>query len=302
MSDDDVRRRLEDAGRAPAPAPDPRFADDLESRLRTQMATGGRTRRRRASVARLPVPAAFAVAAVVLVAALAAGLLVDREPVALTLVSAVDTEVVQPDGEVMPGRPGLELRDGAVVRTGPTGRALVGEVDLGPGATALIVDGAVRRIGSPAGVDRTTTTVAPAVTLPPDTVAPTVPPLPTSTTTAATAPPDRTTTTAAPRQDAPAARLHLVVRAGADGRVGLAWTAYEGPDFYAYLVVRAEGSEPSYPPAEGDRVVFVARDRDATRAFDRAASHDRPVYRVVAVDREGTERARSDAVSPLSGR
>jgi len=59
---------------------------------------------------------------------------------ALQLAAAVDTTVVMPGGQTVPGRTGLGLPDGSVVWTGPNGRAAAGPVELGPGIEGVVVD------------------------------------------------------------------------------------------------------------------------------------------------------------------
>jgi hypothetical protein len=56
----------------------------------------------------------------------------------LQLGHAVNTTVVLPNGQRVPGRLGLNLPNGAIVSTGPTGRASAGSVDIGPGIQATV--------------------------------------------------------------------------------------------------------------------------------------------------------------------
>jgi hypothetical protein len=63
---------------------------------------------------------------------------------ALALVTAVDTTVLMPDGTSIVGRGGLTLPDGALVRTGPNGRAAAGDVEIGPELEALVDAGHLR--------------------------------------------------------------------------------------------------------------------------------------------------------------
>jgi hypothetical protein len=114
------------------------------------------------------VPAGAAIAAVVMVGAFTGWF--DRGPGSvstpsrISIASAVNTEVELPDGTTVEGSDGLKLPDGAVVRTGPDGRASVGNVDLGPGQEAT-VDGNRITVSTPV-VTLPTVTVPP-VTLPP---------------------------------------------------------------------------------------------------------------------------------------
>lgn len=70
---------------------------------------------------------------------------------ALQLAAAVDTTVVMPGGQTVPGRTGLGLPDGSVVWTGPNGRAAAGPVDLGPGIEGVVDAGRLRLQPLPAG-------------------------------------------------------------------------------------------------------------------------------------------------------
>jgi len=88
----------------------------------------------------------------------------------LRLGPAVNTTVRLPGGRTVAGRTGLQLPNGAVVRTGPNGRAAAGTVQLGPGLEG-IVDNHGLRIQLP--------TAPPPVNVPPVTIPalPGVPPI-----------------------------------------------------------------------------------------------------------------------------
>jgi hypothetical protein len=146
-----LRRRLEAAGTRPTAPPRPEFVARLESKLFGFATIGRRTavvaltvprpqRRRRPVVPALSAAAAVA-AAVVLTGAFAGwfGREIPQHHLALT--AAVDTVVVMPDGSFLQGVNGLELPDGALVRTGPSGHVSVGSVDLGPGLEAVVQSG-----------------------------------------------------------------------------------------------------------------------------------------------------------------
>jgi hypothetical protein len=99
---------------------------------------------------------------------------------ALELAAAVDTTVVMPGGQTVPGRTGLGLPNGAVVWTGPNGRCTAGTVELGPGLEGVVDAGHLRLQPLPAGSvplnlpSVTTPTTGPAVHVSKATV-PTVP-------------------------------------------------------------------------------------------------------------------------------
>lgn len=164
MSRAGVQALLDRAGSAPVPTIAPGFAAALEARLTTQIPVptdapviGSRQRVTRSLV--------IAAAALLVVAAVVAGAAVLRDspepPASVTLARAVDTVVELPDGQVVSGRRGLTLPNGAVVRTGPAGRAVVGRVELGPGEEGVVRDGSLRR-----RTVASTTTIPPATSRP----------------------------------------------------------------------------------------------------------------------------------------
>jgi len=56
----------------------------------------------------------------------------------------VNTTVVLPGGRTVAGRNGLRLPNGAVVRTGPNGRAAAGTTQLGPGLEGVVANNGLR--------------------------------------------------------------------------------------------------------------------------------------------------------------
>jgi hypothetical protein len=173
-----LRAMLEAAGARRTSAPTPAFVSNLEQRLLATApdalaAPSDERELRRARRARLVlVPAAAAIAVVVVTGALVASFDGSNEQSPtrrLELSAAKDTVVELPDGSEVRGEPGLRLPEGAVVKTGPNGSATFGNVDLGPGQVATVKSGTVR-ISTP-------TTTAPTVPinlpiLPPVTLAP----------------------------------------------------------------------------------------------------------------------------------
>jgi hypothetical protein len=104
---------------------------------------------------------------------------------ALQLAAAVDTTVVMPGGQTVPGRTGLGLPNGSVVWTGPNGRAAAGPVELGPGLEGVVASGQLRLQALPASgpsnlAPVTTPTIPPVVHVPtvhvPHVTVPPVPP------------------------------------------------------------------------------------------------------------------------------
>ncbi len=94
----------------------------------------GEPRWRRATRAGIPVLVVIGLLVWLLVSAA-------REPARLRLTDAHDAVVELPDGERVEAFAGLALPDGAVVRTGPGGRASAGDVELGADASAVVRDG-----------------------------------------------------------------------------------------------------------------------------------------------------------------
>lgn len=174
-----LRAELTRLAEQPVPGPSPEFQARLERQL-----TGSADAPSDATVLALPrrhrrlVPvlsvAAATVATIVLAGALL-GAFGHGGRGSLQLGNAHDTTVVLPGGHAVPGRTGLGLPDGAVVRTGPNGQAAAGPVQLGPGVAGVVNGGRLQPL--PAVPPR-----PPAVTLPPVTVPsvplPTVPGLP----------------------------------------------------------------------------------------------------------------------------
>ncbi len=183
---DDVRRRLEEAGRAPAPGPRPGFADELEERLLTVARTTPaaepvpgdgfeprpRSPRRRPTMSRGRGLAGGLVGLTAgLVVALVVGGISVRPMHAFELTDPVNVEVALSDGTTLVDPDGLLLPDGAVVRIGVGGSAMVGDVLLGAGDVATIDD---RRLS----VDRLAEATASGATIPsprPTTKPPAVP-------------------------------------------------------------------------------------------------------------------------------
>lgn len=145
-----VRDELSRLGRRPIPGPSLAFTARLERDLigAAEPPAGvsakllALPRRRRRLVPALSVAAAT-VAVVVLTGALL-GAFGHGGSGSLRLAAAVNTTVVLPGGQTVPGRTGLGLPNGTVVRTGPNGRATAGPVELGPGLEGVVDAGHLR--------------------------------------------------------------------------------------------------------------------------------------------------------------
>ena len=143
----DPRRDLEEAGRRPAPPPDPAFAERLEARLLAVARSdspapvpGGRPPRRR--------PVGWLVLAGATVAALVVAVAVvmwrPGDTPRTELADAVNVEVALQDGTVLQDPDGLALPEGAVVTVGDGGFARIGDTVLRPGDVATIEQGRLR--------------------------------------------------------------------------------------------------------------------------------------------------------------
>jgi hypothetical protein len=89
---------------------------------------------------------------------------------------------------------------------------------------------------------------------------------------------------------------------GTPARVFLSWDRYEGADFAAYLVLRANGPDsPDHPDASG-RTLMLLRIENAemTSHQDTPKVGTEPRYRVVVVRKDGTVAAKSPAVIPTT--
>jgi hypothetical protein len=149
----ELRELLLRAATNPVSEPRSGFLGGLDSHLAAQVPPGRLIalprRVRRTRVPAIMTGVAAAAAAAVLVGALAGVYGRGVEDRALALAVAVDTTVQLPDGSLVTGARGLDLPDGAVVRTGPNGRCSAGDVDLGPGIEALVDAGRLRLRSAP---------------------------------------------------------------------------------------------------------------------------------------------------------
>ncbi len=148
-----MRALLLEAATRPVAEPRSSFLGALDAHLAAQVPPGRLValprRARRTRVPAVLTGVAAAAAAAVLVGALTGVYGRGVEDRALALAVAVDTTVQLPDGSLVTGARGLDLPDGAVVRTGPNGRCSAGNVDLGPGIEALVDSGRLRLRSAP---------------------------------------------------------------------------------------------------------------------------------------------------------
>ena len=87
---------------------------------------------------------------------------------------------------------------------------------------------------------------------------------------------------------------------GTAARVFLSWSRYDGDDFAAYLVLRANDPDnPSHPDASGRTLMLLRiENADMTSHQDTPKVGTSPRYRVVVVRKDGTVVAQSPVVTP----
>jgi hypothetical protein len=145
---DDPRRTLEEAGRRPAPAPDPEFADRLEARLLAVAASlpvdSAPAAATRPAARRRAIVLAGAMASVVALIALFAVRWPVASPGALPeLAQPVNVQVALSDGTVLEDPAGVPLPNGAVITVGEGGYAVIAGTELRPGDVAVVKDGRI---------------------------------------------------------------------------------------------------------------------------------------------------------------
>lgn len=261
----DLDRQLRAAGSRSVPPPGPAFGRHLEDRLRELHASTDA--RRSPSRPGLRLAAAAVLVLVGLTVSLA--LISRSRPTDRVLLADVrDAEIALPDGSVVTAEPGAEVPNGSVVRTGDGGHAEVDGQVVPHGSEAVVVDGDVMVLPGPDTSSEpppSSTTTSPATTQPETAIT-------SADSTASSVPVATTATKVQP------ARLELVA-ARRERAVELRWSAYRGPGFARYKVVRTLNS--------GDTVVAESTDQTTTSAVDRPG--DTAVsYRVLAFDAKGT--------------
>jgi len=325
---DDIRHRLEAAGRRPVPEPGPEFAAALESRLRAVTAgrapadVGPPNRRwgRRILPGRWPrmrLTAGVVVLAVVMVAVAVAGGLGDRGTQRFELTGATNVEVALTDGTTLVNPEGLLLPDGAVVRVGVDGSARIGDVQLDAGDIATVADRRLRidRAGTtgliaPGDSAATATPVAPTTsptrspTEAPPASGPAPTPRPTDTASGSAKPsPDRPTPSptsslhpsSAPTVDA--VRIKLSAKAIGPAEVGALWSGLPKASSYVLVASASRQGPAAAPRYPGSTVIgeFAFPPKDPLR-FRVPLGVVEIRLMVVARTADGAELARSNIV------
>ena len=309
----EVKERLWFAGRTPAPEPRAAFAEALEDRLRAiagvsvadPVPVPPRRRPRHWTALGLLTGASAAVVAGVLM--MLSGVGDGRE---VRVATATDTLVVLPDGTVDAVDPGLLVPDGSRLVTLDGGRMVAGDVELGPDREAEVDHGTVRPTPTTAPPPAPVAQPDPPTVTPPTSPPPTPPdaqpePPPVEPARPTPVEPDPRTTdpTADTKPAAPQPEPKVIpLRLAAfyrDTTVKLRWSAYTGPGFAAYLVLRSDApAEPRYPLDEDTTVVARITDPATLQYFDAVRDPAGRSYRVVAVDENRHVLARSSAVRP----
>lgn len=277
---DDLRRKLDAAGRRPVPDPRPEFVSELEDRL----VAAARARAPESPPDALPesrrrprpgfgLAAGLAGLAAVLAIVVVMGGFGLRTTLALELTDAVNVEVALADGTTLVNPEGLLLPDGAIVRIGAGGSARVGDITLGAGDTAVVSG---RRLEIDRRDDSTTTVVAtpspsatrvaPSDAPPSRTPSPTdgrptpapdrsLPPNATPTPKPASQSPSPVPVDAATPSPTPAAAvmpIKLEARRTGPAEVGVAWTGVPGAARYVLVATASRDGvarDPVYPGA-----------------------------------------------------
>jgi hypothetical protein len=332
---DDLRRRLEDAGKRPVPGPDPAFADTLEARLRAiasepaaephpvafvPTGTGRHSARFRF---RLGIGGAV-LAGVTAVAMLVGVLGRPGGPAAPPELSApVNVVVALDDGTILEDPDGLRLPDGAVISVGAGGSARIGDIVLAPGDVARVEQGRLnvehdQAVGSVPGTARPPGTpdtrpspyatpfpsrfpgATPTRTPGSGGTAPTPSPARTSTP-VPTATPESTRTAAPPTPSPSPTIVRPILRARvltAPTRVRVTWTATPGAASYALVTTRSRGGTAARPVYPGSRILGVFSHPPATPLRFRVPDGVTEVkLMVVALRADGTVIARSRVIT-----
>lgn len=338
---DDVRARLERAGRRQVPDPDPAFVDALEARLlaaaRIKAAATRPVSTRQLSPGARPWRPAFGLAAgftamafLLAVAAWFGG--GDHGAPALELAGARGVEVMLADGTLLVDPDGLLLPDGSVVRVGAGASARIGGVVLEAGDVATIEDRQVRVTRSslavasgPSGSLPTGTGLPPNRATPPSagpsgqaTGKPSPPtsasPAPTGRPSTTAVPPatrapgaqpsiDARSTPSGPPPTAPAnlPSMTLSAKATVGAQVGLSWTALDGARRYV-LIATTSATTAADPRYPGSPVLGEFAHPPGTPLVVRVGDGTTEVrLLVVALRADGTEVGRSNVARVLLG-
>ncbi len=283
MNEEELLRRLESFASSPAPEVNEGFADRLESHLRV---TGAELQREH--LRRIPWRPLTGVLAAVLVVIAGLGVLRENssDPLVIVMSAAQGTDVVLPSGAVIEGAEGLVLSEGAQIRVGEDGRAVVEGIVLTDGQIAVVANGRLEILDS---VERTTTTATPSIpssTTPPSTRPTTSSPPTSMASTIGSTTPTRPPTSIVDRAVAITLRSGVPTRSG----VELSWTFSKDEQIAGWEVIAARG--------DSQRTIVVLRDPSANSVTVAAADPGSVTYWVVARNADGEELGRSNRVTP----
>ncbi len=144
-SANDLEQQLHRLGSTSQPAPDPAFANRLETDLRLLAIESQRAKR---AIWR-PVLGALAASLLVMVGVFSLMRLSPTPSDELVMSTAHQTSLVLPDGTEVVAGDGTHLVDGTRIMVGSGGGAVIGSLVLLPGTVAVVVDGQIEILGPP---------------------------------------------------------------------------------------------------------------------------------------------------------
>lgn len=258
----------------------------------------------------------------------------------LRVATAVDAVMVLPDGTVGEAGPGVVVPDGTRILTGDEGHVTAGEVELGPNREGIVTGGVLDpdpaptlaapptippvSAPSPVVVPPASAVPAPPTTTPaPAGESPGTPPGPRNPRPepAATPPPSDpadpgpavavarpedpgTKSPDEPGKPKPSRPAAAVLKLEANWRgdqVLVRWSRYEGKDFAAYVILRADApAEPGYPVDGHTTVAGRLEDPAVVGHSETISDPGSRSYRVVALDHERRVVAVSPSVRPAA--
>ncbi len=313
---DELEQQLHRLGSTSQPAPDPAFANRLETDLRLLAIDSQQAKR---AIWR-PVLGALAASVLVMVGVFSLMRLNPTPTDELVMSAAHQTSLVLPDGTEVVASDGTSLVDGTRIVVGSDGGAVVGSLVLSPGTVAVVVDGQIEILGPPENgkpVDggspsstsspttspstTTTDTSGPTTTGPADGDVGEAEPQRTTTTTGTTSTAsDSSTTTTATTSVQPSTswpKLEpggpvspiLQVEIVSDRRARLIWSVLDNDQIAGWVVMSEHDGTPT--------TVAVLRDSEARQVTVERPAEGTINYWVVAKDSTGNNLYQSNTVA-----
>ncbi len=315
-STDELEQQLHRLGSTSPPAPDPAFANRLETDLRLLAIDTQGVRR---PIWR-PVLSALAASVLVMVGVFSLMRLNPTPSDELVMSAAHQTSLVLPDGTEVVASDGTYLIDGTRIVVGRDGGAVIGSLVLLPGTVAVVVDGQIEILGPPESGEPVdggspSTTTSPTTSPPTTTIETSGPtttgrtddevvgeaePQRTTTTTTgttSTASDSSTTTTTSVQPSTTGPRLApggpvspvLQVETVSDRRARLIWTVLDDDQIAGWVIMSERDDMTS--------TVAVLRDPEARQVTVERPSEGVINYWVVAKDSTGNVRHLSNTVA-----